>query len=35
MGLRKQQQNIQLVVALLHTDIAELPQILEDESLVM
>lgn len=35
MGLRKQQQIIQWVVGLLHTDMAELPQIMEDVSLAM
>jgi hypothetical protein len=35
MGLRKQQQIIQWVVGLLHTDMSELPQILKDVSLKM
>jgi hypothetical protein len=35
MGLRKQQQIIQWVVELMHTDMAELPQIMEDVLLAM
>ena len=35
LGLRKQQQIIQWVVGLLHTDMGELPQIMEDVSLAM